>query len=93
MLRISENINYTNYDVMQYVIVTLEWKLPRLPYPSIQVWLLCSVSLQFTCVRSFASLQRQVATLTCILFHVWTLLRNNNMETNLQVFTSSHCSR
>ena len=54
---------------------------------------MCSVSLQFTCARSFVSLQMQVATLTCVLFHCWTLLRNNNMETNLQVFTSCYCSR
>jgi len=31
---------------------------------------------------------RQVAKLACRLFYYWTLLRNNNMATNLHVFTS-----
>jgi len=28
-LRIGENMNFTNDDVMQYVIGSLQWKLPR----------------------------------------------------------------
>jgi len=32
-LRMSENINFTNDDVMKYVIWTLQWKLPRAPLP------------------------------------------------------------
>jgi len=32
-LRTIENINYTNDDVMKYVIGALQWKLPRTPQP------------------------------------------------------------
>jgi len=32
-LRISENINFTNDDVMTYVIGALLWKFPRAPLP------------------------------------------------------------
>jgi len=50
----------------------------------------CAVmSSQFTHVRCFACLQRQVARLACWLFYRWSLLRNNNVATNLYVFTSS----
>jgi len=35
--RINENINFTNDDVMKYVIGALQWKLPRSPYPLIQL--------------------------------------------------------
>ena len=38
-------------------------------------------------------LQRQVAKLLCWLFYWWTLLRNNDMVTNLHVFTSCYGSR
>jgi len=31
MLRISENINFTNDDVMKYVIGALQLKFPRAP--------------------------------------------------------------
>jgi len=34
-LRISENINFTNDDVMKHVVGALEWKLPRARYPII----------------------------------------------------------
>jgi len=38
-------------------------------------------------------LQRQVAKATNGLFYCWSLLRNNNMATNLQRFTSCYGSR
>jgi len=39
MLRISENIYFTNDDVIKYVIGALEWKLLRAPYPLIRPWI------------------------------------------------------
>jgi len=48
---------------------------------------------QFTHVRCFACLQRQVEKLACRLFYCWTLLRNDEMETNFHVFTSSYGNR
>jgi len=51
------------------------------------------MSLQFAHVRCFACLQRHVAKRACRLFYCWTLLRNNNMATNLDVFASSYGRR
>ena len=36
-LRISENINFRNDDIMNYVIGDLQQKLPRDPYPLIRL--------------------------------------------------------
>jgi len=55
---------------------------------------LCGKSAQLaTLVPCFAYLQRQVAKLECWLVYCWSLLRNNNMATNLHVFTSSYGNR
>ena len=53
----------------------------------IMQWWACSSLNPLLC------LQRQIAKLVSALFYYWPLLRNNNMATNLQRFTSSCCSR
>jgi len=59
----------------------------RAQEPGSLSWGCAVMSLQFTHVRCYACLQKQVAKLACRLFYSWVLLRNNNMATNLHVLT------
>jgi len=56
-------------------------------YSGLMQWCVCSS------IMSILILQRQVAKLASVLFHRWSLLRNNHMATNLQRFTSNNGRR
>jgi len=56
--------------------------------PGVVQWWVCS-----SLMSSASPIYRQVAKLEYRLFHCWTLLRNNNMATNLHAFTSSYSIR
>jgi len=70
-----------------FVCMTLTPHKSQVHYSGLMQLCVCSS------IMSILFLQRQVAKLASVLFHRWSLLRNNNMATNLQRFTSNNGRR
>ena len=60
-----------------FACMTLTLYKSKIHYSGLMQWCVCSS------IMSILLLQRQVAKLASVLFHRWSLLRNNHMATNL----------